>query len=69
MKAITADLLALVASGSLLGIKLHANAQNTTKMAKATATVTYKAHCGMGYSAADAKKNHYISLVSGKIML
>jgi hypothetical protein len=66
MKAITADLLALVASGSLLGIKLHANAQNTTKkalptkMAKATATVTYKAHCGMGYSAADAKKNHYI---------
>ena len=58
--------MALIASGSLLGVTLQANAQTTTKKpahtktAKATAPVTYKAHCGMVYSAAEAKKNHYI---------
>ncbi len=66
MKALTGGLLALIASGSLLGVTLQANAQTNTKKpahtkpAKATAAVTYKAHCGMVYSAADAKKNHYI---------
>lgn len=60
---------ALVLASTLLGLNATtALAQNgkktdkkpSAKHSKTVSEVKYKAHCGMIYSAADAKKNHYI---------
>lgn len=63
MKSITGVLLALIVTVSLFSTVLSSEAQTATKKGAHTKTagvVQYKAHCGMIYSAADAKKNHYI---------
>jgi hypothetical protein len=72
MKRITISLAALFLSTALLGTVTSSTfAQTTAKKtttkttAKAkttnnTAEVKYKAHCGMIYSAADAKKHRYV---------
>ena len=71
MKQITTGVMALSVCVVLLGALAPATfaqtpaKKTTTKMTKAkaknaTAEVKYKAQCGMIYSAADAKKNHYI---------
>ena len=63
MKFIKGGLLALIITASLSGAALRSEAQTASKKgahAKTAGAVQYKAHCGMIYSAADAKKNHYI---------
>ena len=72
MKRITVGLAALFLSITLLAaLSPDVHAQGKTKKAvvktaaktnshKVATEVKYKAHCGMIYSAAEAKKNHYI---------
>lgn len=65
MKAVTtvlaASFLAAAAFGftAPFGHQGH-KATQPAKRAASKTTVVYKAHCGMTYSAADAKKYHYI---------
>ncbi len=65
MKAVTAALAAAFMAAAALGLAAPTGHQGhkATRPAKHAAsktTVVYKAHCGMVYSAADAKKYHYI---------
>lgn len=67
MRHITAGLLALVLTVPVVGLAApggHASGRHRhpSPPAKSTKTVEvrYKAHCGMIYSAADAKKYHYV---------
>ena len=66
MKTVSGGIMTLVGLTSLLGASLQMEAQSDTKKpihtksAKSMSAVTYKAHCGMVYSATDAKKYHYI---------
>lgn len=61
MKSLSTGLKAFCFSMVLLGSILPGAVAQTKKApTKPVAAVTYKAHCGMIYSAADAKKNHYI---------
>jgi hypothetical protein len=68
MKRITLGLTALFLSITLLAsLSPDVHAQGKTKKAvaktsskQAATEVNYKAHCGMIYSAAEAKKYHYI---------
>jgi len=68
MRRITLGLWGLFMTAALFGAGVQASpAQTTTKKAHtktkskaATTAVKYKAKCGMVYSAADAKKNHYV---------
>ena len=57
MKRIALGLKALCVAVGLLGTMLPTALAGPTKNAGA---VKYKAHCGMVYSAADAKKYHYV---------
>ena len=57
MKLIAPGLKALCLSAALLGSILPSALADGKKSADA---VKYKAHCGMIYSAADAKKYHYV---------
>lgn len=62
MKRISLGIAALFLSASIAGFA--ADKAPAKKMAmkskKPAMTVMYKAHCGMMYSAAEAKKNHYV---------
>ena len=72
MKHMTMGLAALIINTALLGTVTSSTVAQTTakktttkttakaKPKTATTEVKYKAHCGMIYSAADAKKYHYI---------
>ena len=53
---------AIVATGIPSGAQTRQSSGMTTKMKlkKPATVVKYKAQCGMVYSAADAKKDHYI---------
>ena len=66
MKSISTGLKALCFSAVLLGSILPGAVMAQTKK---PAVVTYKAHCGMVYSAADAKKNHYICPMDHKPLM
>jgi hypothetical protein len=59
MKSITLGLTALFLSASLAGSAAPKTAART-KSKPSASEVKYKAHCGMIYSAAEAKKYHYI---------
>lgn len=67
MKSLSTGFKALCFSAVLLGSLLPVAAVAQTK--KPAAAVTYKAHCGMIYSAADAKKNHYICPMDHKPLM
>jgi hypothetical protein len=66
MKSISTGFKTLCFSAVLLGSILPGALAQTKKPA---AAVTYKAHCGMIYSAADAKKNHYICPMDHKPLM
>ena len=66
MKSIASGLKAFCYSAVLLGSLLPNGLAQTKKHAD---TVTYKAHCGMIYSAADAKKNHYVCPMDHKPLM
>ncbi len=57
MRRITTILQTICFAGALLGAAIPGALAGPKKPVPA---VKYKAHCGMIYSAADAKKNHYI---------
>ena len=58
MKQITLPLMAMFLSASLAA--LAAPKAHPAKSGHSAGEVKYRAHCGMIYSAADAKKYHYI---------
>src|SRR5436190_1588030 len=65
--AIGLSVVVLLTGGTLLGLAGPSAAQHSTPAHKTDTKKTtkheevkYKAHCGMIYSAADAKKYHYI---------
>lgn len=67
MQRITISLSGFFLTAALFGAGVQVSSAQTTKKAhtktksKTTTTlVKYKAKCGMVYSAADAKKNHYV---------
>lgn len=59
-------LLTLMLTAALLPTLAHA--KPTHKAVKTAAPTQYRAVCGMVYSAADAKKDHYICPMDGKKM-
>ena len=59
MKRITLGLTALLMSASLTGSAAPKTAARA-KTKPAASEVKYRAHCGMIYSAVEAKKYHYI---------
>ena len=63
MRRIASGLKALCFSVALLGSIMPSALAQPAKHRK---TVKYRAHCGMFYSAADAKKYHYICPVDHK---
>ena len=66
MRRIIVGLNALSIAAVLLGSCLPAALASHKKHSGA---VTYKAHCGMVYSAAEAKKNHYICPMDHKPLM
>ena len=66
MKSIASGLKALCLSAALLGSILPTA---LARPKKHDATVKYKAHCGMVYSAADAKKYHYVCPMDHKPLM
>ena len=58
MKRVTVALATLLLSSALAGAAPKSGAPARSK--QPTAEVKYRAHCGMIYSAAEAKKYHYI---------
>ncbi len=68
MQRITISLSGFFLTAALFGAGVQVSSAQTTpkkahtktKSKTAATTVKYKAKCGMVYSAADAKKNHYV---------
>jgi hypothetical protein len=65
---LTTALLCVTSAGLAQSTKKPAGHKPPAK-AKATSEVKYKAHCGMIYSAADAKKYHYICPMDHKPLI